>query len=78
VANGSQFDDPAALSGVLTAVYDWIDNAGRTSPRVLTPGLDRLAVAQCFGVGTLADFAPDDHITIRALPAAETWFGLVA
>jgi hypothetical protein len=58
--------------------YDWIDNAGRTSPRVLTPGLDRLAVGQCFGVGTLADFATDDHITIRALPAAESWFGLGA
>jgi hypothetical protein len=58
--------------------YDWIDNAGRTSPRALTPGLDRLEVGQGFVVGTLADFALDDHITIRALPAAETWFGLVA
>jgi hypothetical protein len=58
--------------------YDWIDNAGRTSPRVLTPGLDRLLPGQGFGVGTLACFARDEHITIKALPAAERWFGLVA
>ena len=58
--------------------YDWIDNRARTSPRVLTPGLDRLETGQGFGVGTLVDFARDEHITIRAVPAAERWFGLVA
>jgi hypothetical protein len=58
--------------------YDWIDNRGRTSPRVLTPDLDRLETGQGFGVGTLVDFARDEHITIRAVPAAEKWFGLVA
>jgi hypothetical protein len=58
--------------------YDWIDNRGRTSPRVLTPHLDRLETGQGFGVGTLVDFARDEHITIRAVPAAEKWFGLVA
>jgi hypothetical protein len=58
--------------------YDWIDNRGRTSPRVLTPGLDRLKAGQEFGVGTLVDFARNEHITIRAVPTAETWFGLVA
>ena len=58
--------------------YDWIDNRGRTSPRVLTPGLDRLETGQGFGVGTLVDFARDEHITIRAVPAADRWFGLVA
>jgi hypothetical protein len=55
--------------------YDWIDNRGRTSPRVLTPGLDRLEAGQAFEVGTLVDFARDEHITIRAVPAAEKWFG---
>jgi hypothetical protein len=58
--------------------YDWIDNRGRTSPRVLTPGLDRLKAGQEFGVGTLVDFAQNEHITIRAVPTAERWFGLVA
>jgi hypothetical protein len=58
--------------------YDWIDNRGRTSPRVLTPGLDRLKAGQEFGVGTLVDFARNEHITIRAVPTAERWFGLVA
>jgi hypothetical protein len=58
--------------------YDWIDNRGRTSPRVLTPGLDRLKAGQEFGVGTLVDFARNEHITIRAVPTAERWFGLLA
>jgi hypothetical protein len=45
---------------------------------VLTTGLDRLLPGQGFGVGTLAGFARDQHITIKALPVAERWFGLVA
>lgn len=58
--------------------YDWIDNGGRRSPRVLTPGLDRLAEGQFFGVGSLASFVEDEHITLRATAAARRWFGLVA
>jgi hypothetical protein len=58
--------------------YDWIDNAGRESPRTLTPGLDQLAKGQRLLIGELADFAMNAHITLRALPAAERWYRLVA
>ncbi len=58
--------------------YDWIDNAGRRSPRELTPGVDRLALGQDFLIGTLAAFVPDEHITLRAFPGAERLFGLIA
>src|SRR5262245_16951417 len=51
--------------------YDWIDNLGRTSPRELTPGLDELAVGQEFMRDfELADFAQDQHITLRVKPAS--------
>ena len=44
--------------------YDWLDNLGRRSPRVLTPGLDRLEVGQrVMTVFRLAAFEPDRHIT---------------
>lgn len=47
------------------------------APRTLTPGLDRLATGQGFGVGLLAGFAVNEHLTLRATPAAERRFGLV-
>jgi hypothetical protein len=57
---------------------DAVNMTGGTTPRVLTPGLDRLQAGQEFGVGTLVDFPRNEHITIRAVPTAERWFGLVA
>lgn len=56
--------------------YDWIDNGGKQSPRTLTPGLERLAPGQSFGVGLLTEFVPNQHITLRATSAARRLFGL--
>lgn len=45
--------------------YDWIDNLGRTSPRRLTPGLERLEVGQRFmTIFRLISFEPDRHVTL--------------
>jgi hypothetical protein len=55
--------------------YDWIDNRGRTSPRVLTPGLDRLKAGQEFGVGTLVDFARTHHDPRRTDGREVVWPG---
>ena len=45
--------------------YDWIDNRGQTSPRTLTPGLERLAVGQTvMTIFTLAEFETDRHLTL--------------
>ena len=44
--------------------YDWIDNFGRTSPRTLTPGLERLAVGQtCMTMFELVEFEEGRHVT---------------
>ena len=48
--------------------YDVVDNGGRRSPRVLTPGLDELAVGQKFMIFTLAEFEQDTQITLRIVP----------
>ena len=44
--------------------YDWIDNFGRTSPRQLVPGLERLHVgARVMTFFEIVDFEPDHHVT---------------
>jgi len=45
--------------------YDWIDNAGRRSPRLLTRGLERLERGQTFmQIFRLEEFEPDVHLTL--------------
>ena len=54
--------------------YDWIDNRGRQSPRVLTPGLDELAIGQqVMGGSELIDFERDRHLTIRTIQGSFGW-----
>jgi hypothetical protein len=54
--------------------YDLIDNLGRTSPRELTPGAERLEVGQRFmSIFSLASFAADEQITLRARRTAVTY-----
>lgn len=46
--------------------YDWIDNRGRRSPQILTPGMEALAVGQSvMRIFTLVEFARDRHLTLR-------------
>ena len=58
--------------------YDWIDNAGRRSPRSLTPEADRLEPGQEFLVFRLVEFEQDHHITGAVLPRVERVFGQLA
>jgi hypothetical protein len=54
--------------------YDWLDNYGRRSPRTLTPKLDQLAVGQeVMRIFRLAEFAPDDHLTLLLRRASSAW-----
>jgi hypothetical protein len=56
--------------------YDWVDNLGRRSPRVLTPGVERLEVGQRFmAIFRLVDFEEGRSITIDSTTPA---FGRVA
>jgi hypothetical protein len=54
--------------------YDLLDNLARRSPRELTPGAERLQVGQRFmSIFALADFAKDEHITLRSRHTAVTY-----
>ena len=58
--------------------YDWIDNWGRTSPRTLTPGLEKLAVGQTvMTIFEVVDFEVDRHLTLL-LRRGRAVFGDVA
>jgi hypothetical protein len=61
--------------------YDWIDNCGRQSPRLLTPGLDQLAIGQdVMSIFDLVGFAGNQHLTIRIKPQTRAYnlFGDIA
>jgi hypothetical protein len=55
--------------------YDWIDNAGRRSPRTLTPGADHLEVGQRLMIATIVEFEAGHQITAVGTPAANRLFG---
>src|SRR5215470_5232043 len=58
-----------------------IDNWGRRSPRILTPGLEHLAIGQSMmRVFTVVDFAKERHVTLRVKHATRAFslFGDVA
>ena len=49
--------------------YDWVDNAGRQSPRVPTPGAARLTVGQrTLIIFRIAEFTDGESITLRVAP----------
>src|SRR5881296_2630938 len=45
--------------------YDWIDNRGRKSPRVLTQGVERLEHGQIMLGFELVEFEQDQHLTLQ-------------
>jgi hypothetical protein len=60
--------------------YDWIDNAGRRSPRVPLPWCWDLEAGQTFSrIFTLDSFVRDEHLTVRMAPGGgRRLFGDVA
>ena len=49
--------------------YDWVDNAGRESPRILSPGAERLTVGQrTLIIFRIAEFEDGESITLRVAP----------
>jgi len=61
--------------------YDWIDNFGRESPQILSPGMDNLALGQTFmTIFTLVHFENNGSITLRMKPNRHSFklFGDVA
>ena len=59
--------------------YDWIDNRGRRSPRVLTPGADHLVIGQRMAVVfKLVAFDAPHTWTAVTTPAGRRLFGPVA
>jgi hypothetical protein len=55
--------------------YDWIDNLGRRSPQVLTPGLEKLEVGQRFM--TIFRLVAFDEGSTITLDASTPFFGRV-
>ena len=58
--------------------YDWLDNFGRKSPEILTPGITKLQLGQVFMTGfELVDFDYNQQVTIRSrdIPAWQFVFG---
>jgi hypothetical protein len=58
--------------------YDWLDNAGRRSPRELTPGAEALTVGQRLMIARIVEFEPGRHITCVSLPVATAMFGAIS
>lgn len=55
--------------------YDWIDNLGRRSPQMLTPGADDLEIGQRINtIFRIVAFTPGESMTMRF---ASRWFGEV-
>jgi len=49
--------------------YDWLDNAGRESPRILTPGAERLTVGQrILIIFRIVEFNDGESMTLRVAP----------
>jgi len=57
--------------------YDWIDNAGRQSPRHLVPDVERLEVGQrVMTMFELVEFETDRHLTLLSRPGSVGQFAV--